>query len=141
MMRIFILHGVVILGFIILVLSRLPIIHIVVVIIVLILIILSILVDLLLSSLLKCFGLLSLKPTEHAYDLLNYLEHVVDHGGRQLSLGVECGGEPDDEGLPLVDVREPLAHLVLEQLAKELVHQVALAEESESRVRVVSEGG
>ena len=121
MINILILHGVVILGFIILVLSRLPIIHIVVIILVLILVVLSILVDLLLSRLLKCFGLLSLKPSEHAYDLLNDLEHVLDHGGRQLALGVECGGEPDDEGLPLVHVREPLAHLVLEQLAEELV--------------------
>lgn len=89
MVCIIILHGVVINGLIILVLSRLPIIHIVIIIFVLVFIVLSILVDLLLSGLLESFGLLSLEPAEHADDLLDDLEHVADHGGGELPLGVE----------------------------------------------------
>ena len=140
MVSIIILHGVVIDGLIILVLSRLSIIHIIIIIFVLVLIVLSILVDLLLSGLLESFGLLSLEPAEHADDFLDDLEHVADHGRGELTLGVERRGQPDDEGLPLVHVREPLAHLVLEQLAEELVHQPLLVQETKGSVRVVGKG-
>ena len=134
-----ILHSVIIDGLIVLVLPGLPII--LIVLIVILVIILSILVDLLLGGLLECLGLLGLEAVEHADDLLDDLEHVSDHGGGQLDARVQRRGQPDDERLLLVGVREPLAHLILQQLLEKLVHQVSMVQECQSRVRVVSEGG
>jgi hypothetical protein len=134
-----ILHSVIIFGLIILVLPGLP--FILIVLILILIIVLSILVDLLLGGLLECLGLLGLESAEHAYDLLDDLEHVADHGGGQLDAGVQGRRQADDEGLLLVGVREPLAHLILKQLLEKLIHQVPMVQECQSRVRVVSQGG